>query len=509
MIRFLGLAGVILFLFGILGGFIVEWTRELLFIPLLNLVFGALAIIFWFSKFGIKSLLKREEVGRVTRFSFGATIYIAVFLALLVAINLVALRHDLRWDLTEEKAFSLSEQSESVMQNLKAPLKIVAIKMQGDIEKLLGLYRRSNPDMVSFEVINPETKPHLVEAYGFNKGNLILLSYGENKTSQLAETSEQSITNAIKKLVEVEARRVYFIVGHGEPDINDASPEGLKDFSTSLSDEQFLVSSLFLAETGKVPEDASLVVLVSPTKSLPEAEFTALKDYVEKGGRLLIFGNSRSSSEAVRLAAHFGITIRNDLVLDQVQRLFAGPALGVEPVIRSYAPHPITKYFNEGTISILHMTSSVGYEQKDKESVYTELAKTGDAAWGETNLDALFNQNEPTAEKGAEDTPGPVSVAVAYEKKLDQKTSRVVVFGGSTVATNQRFSVYSNKDLLLNVVNWLGGVEGGLTIRPKELRKSTEPVAKEAFLGILRSALLVPEIILLLGLFIWWRRRSA
>lgn len=507
--RFLGLAGVILFLFGLLGGFIVEWTRELLFIPLVNLIFGAIAIIFWFSKFGLRSLLQREEVGRVTRFSAGATLYVAVFVALLVAINLIAIRHDYRWDLTEEGAYSLSEQSENLIKNLKQPLKIVAIKMQSDIEKLLQLYKRANIDKVSYEIINPETKPHLVEAYGFNRGNLVLLSYGENKTSQLSDTTEQSITNAIKKLIEEEARRVYFIVGHGEPDINDPSPNGLKDFSTSLQDEQFSVSSLFLAETGKVPDDASVVVLVAPTKNIPDSEFNALKEYVENGGRLLIFGEPRNSPEARKLASSFGIKIGKDVVLDQVQRLFAGPALGVEPIIRSYGIHPITKSFNEGTISILHMTSSVTFEQNDKEAIYTELAKTGASAWGETNLDALFNQTEPSAEKGETDVSAPVSVAVSYEKKKDEKTSRVVVFGGSTVATNQRFSVYSNKDLLLNVVNWLGGVEGGLTIRPKELRKTSEPVAKEAFLGILRSALLIPEIILLVGLFIWWRRRTA
>lgn len=505
--RFLGLAGLVFFLFGLLGGFIVEWTRELLFIPLLNLIFGALGIVYWFSKYGIRSLLKREEVGRVTRFSAGATVYVGVFLSLLVAINLIAVRHDFRWDVTEAGAFSLSDQSTGVMKTLKEPLKIVAIKMQEDIENLLYLYKRANPDKVSYEVINPETKPHLVEAYGFNKGNLILLSYGENRTSQLAEATEESITNAVKKLVEQEARRAYFIIGHGEPDVGDASPDGLKDFSTSLSDEQFLVSPLFLAETGKVPEDASVVILVSPTKKIPDPEFEALKKYVDNGGRLLIFGDSRKSPEAKRLAAEFGIKIGNDIVLDQVQRLFAGPALGVEPVIRSYGDHPITKSFNDGTVSILHMTSSVGFEGKD--AVYAEIAKTGATAWGETNLDALFNQSEPTAEKGPEDTQGPVSVAVSYEKKQGEKVSRVVVFGGSTVATNQRFSVYSNRDLLLNVVNWLGGVEGGLTIRPKELRKSTEPVQKEAFLGILRSALLVPQIILLIGLFIWWRRRSA
>ena len=38
------------------------------------------------------------------------------------------------------------------------------------------------------------------------------------------------------------------------------------------------------------------------------------------------------------------------MVVDQVVRLYAGPALGLNPVVNTYAPHPITASFDKQTV---------------------------------------------------------------------------------------------------------------------------------------------------------------
>lgn len=524
MSRFAGILGVVFLAFGFIGGMIVDWATSLLPIPVFHIVFGFICLAIWFFAHGLKEINNSDGVvkGRVTRFSAHAFVYGALFLAILGGVNFLVARHDKRLDLTEAGVFSLAPQSVRIVEQLEKPLKIVVAKNQPGkaVDDLLELFKAANPSKVTTEVFNPETKPHLLDANGFKQGNMVVLTYGEGesaRTSQLVQFSEQELTNAILKLIREKTRNVYFVQGHGEGDISAQAPTGLKELSSALEDEQFSAQSLILSEKGGVPDDASVVVLASPKKGLMPDEKASLIAYVKKGGRLLLLGEPRGVSDVSEIASEFGITIHNDVVLDTVQRLFAGPAIGVEPIIRTYEQHPITKDFNQNTIAVLNMTSSLSLneDKKEKDATYTEFAKTGDQAWGETNLDALFNAQKPTAEKSSDDFEGPVAVAASYEKKVKteegsfDKVSRVVVFGSSTWIQNQRLNLYANRDLIMNCINWLSGEEGGVTIRPRELRAAVEPIQRNTFIMILLTGFIVPEIILIVGLFVWWRRRSA
>ncbi len=47
-----------------------------------------------------------------------------VFLAILVGVNWISNRQNKRWDLTESKVFSLSDQTKQILSSLKGPLHI-------------------------------------------------------------------------------------------------------------------------------------------------------------------------------------------------------------------------------------------------------------------------------------------------------------------------------------------------------------------------------------------------
>jgi ABC-type uncharacterized transport system involved in gliding motility auxiliary subunit len=85
--------------------------------------------------------------------------------------------------------------------------------------------------------------------------------------------------------------------------------------------------------------------------------------------------------------------------------------------------------------------------------------------------------------------------------------ARVVVFGDATWIENGNLSAMGNRDLILNSINWIMGEEGGVAIGPKSIRASVAPIPQSTFNVILAFSFLGPEIILLFGLFIWWRRR--
>jgi ABC-type uncharacterized transport system involved in gliding motility auxiliary subunit len=65
-----------------------------------------------------------------------------------------------------------------------------------------------------------------------------------------------------------------------------------------------------------------------------------------------------------------------------------------------------------------------------------------------------------------------------------------------------------NADLFLNAVNWLVGQEEFATIDRKRPRASTAEITWEQFATFrYLSLFLLPELILLLGIVVWWRRR--
>ncbi len=137
------------------------------------------------------------------------------------------------------------------------------------------------------------------------------------------------------------------------------------------------------------------------------------------------------------------------------------------------------------------------------------LVLTGDQSWGETDLETFFKEGTATLSEG--DLGGPVPVAVAGEVEPsgeDGKNARVVVFGDSDFATNVLLRQHRNRDLLINSVNWLLGDVEAISIRPATARASRLALNTEEFMRLrVLSLFVLPEIIAVIGVFVWWWRR--
>jgi hypothetical protein len=299
----------------------------------------------------------------------------------------------------------------------------------------------------------------------------------------------------------------------------------MKEFVGALGDESIKVEGFMLAQTGSVPADAAAVIVVAGRRDIPEPERAALTKYADDGGRLILLANVeyREAESIKELAKHFNITVGSDLILDEQLRLLAGPQIGVQFFARSFGAHPISSSLAQSDPPLFTFASSVTAPRAESsEATYTELVKSGSSSWAEKSIDAIFSSDTPAASRDASDIAGPVSLAVAYEKKLQkgaeastekedrfEKVSRVVVFGDATWLQNGNLGVYGNRDLFLNSVNWVLGEEGGVAIGPRAMRASVALFPAADFNMILALSFVGPELILLLGLFVWWRRKVA
>ena len=156
----------------------------------------------------------------------------------------------------------------------------------------------------------------------------------------------------------------------------------------------------------------------------------------------------------------------------------------------------------------------------------TALAKTSRDSWGETDLAGL-RRGQP-ARRDEADTPGPVPVLTAVtiapapadskaEAKGDAKSEddpakkpegRLVVLGTSTFASNQGLGFQGNRDLFLNIVAWLAGQEGEISVRPKDPRQN--PIfltAAQSRTVQLLSMLVLPGVVMVCGIWLVVRRR--
>ena len=84
----------------------------------------------------------------------------------------------------------------------------------------------------------------------------------------------------------------------------------------------------------------------------------------------------------------------------------------------------------------------------------------------------------------------------------------VVVFGDSDWIKNINFAVYHNRDLVLNAFNWLSGDDAAIAIHPVSRVVRQIPIPFSTLLAIGAACFIIPEILLLFGLCVWWSRQG-
>ncbi|HKV55071.1 MAG TPA: DUF4350 domain-containing protein [Candidatus Binataceae bacterium] len=514
-----GLLGIVLLAFGILGYALTNGGFARMFI-FINLVGGLFAIIGWLmSSWGS---IGQMAGSRSTRYGANAAIYSIAFVGLLIAINYLAARHPYKFDTTSEKAFSLSPQSLSVVKKLTKRLKLYGFVQEGrstTAESLYQEYAYASP-RISYELVDPNRHPELADRFKVATMNTTHLQYGGDKGSgdNVTDMTEAALTNGIIKLISTATKQVCFTSGEGEADPDDAeNPNGFGELKKALEGENYEVKKINLVTEVEVPSDCTVLVVAGPTRPLVPHAIDAINGYLGQGGRTLVMfqplrpDKSITETALETLVADWGVKANNDVVVDQEVRLFAGPALGLNPLVTAYVPHPITAGFDKQTV--FPMTRSLDPVAPPKPGLtVTPLAKTSDTSWAETDLTQLFEKQ--SARFGGGDTKGPVTVATAVEANLDQLkrgkgTARLVIFGDTDFASNQYLENFFNHDFIMNSVDWLAGQANSISIRPRELRASRFSLTIGEFdVVFVLSVLLVPELLLIIGIAVWWERRN-
>lgn len=461
-----------------------------------------------------------------------ASVGVLVVLGILVAVNYLASRHNKRWDLTESKQFTLSDQTRKILQGLTAPVKIRVFAREEDFMRFrnrLSEYEY-NSTQVSTEYIDVDKKPAIARQYNVQTYGTVVFEY-QGRQERVTAEGEQELTNALIKVVQGRQNKAYFTQGHGEKDTSGSDRDGYSQIVSALGNDNFSVEKLVLPQVRDVPADATAVIVAGPTADFLPSEIDALKKYLRKGGKLLLLLDPPDKADAppvanlLALAREWAIDVGQDVVVDVsgVGQLFGG---GVEvPVAASYPSHPITDRFS--LLTAYPLARSVTAASGGTEGRYAQVfIETSPRSWAETDLKKLYG-GQLSADDSKGDKQGPVGVGAAVsaaaaeapapEATGDGKTpagsdrkpeTRVAVIGDSDFAANAWLGIRGNRDLFLNTVNWLAQQENLIAIRPKEAQDRRITLTRDQQLRVFwLSVVIIPGLVIAAGVFTWWRRR--
>jgi ABC-type uncharacterized transport system involved in gliding motility auxiliary subunit len=443
---------------------------------------------------------------RQTRYGAFVVVYLAVVIATVIVANWLADHHNKTVDVTANKQFTLSDETKKVTGNLKKDVTIYYFDRSDSYDRARDMFDRYKnlSSKIKVDYVDPEKKPDIARVEGARAMGDIIIDNGEKKETAKGLTEEE-LTGALVRASKNGAKTVCFINGSGEHTLADTDREGYSAMKDALEKNNYKTDTISLIEKPEIPKTCSVVVVAGPKHDYLQPEIDALKTFVTGGGRAVFNFDpvlnlpTEKMGETPALAAlvsEWGVTPNGDVILDlsSASRLFGQ----ISPVVGSYEQHPIVRVMQDNA-TVYPLARSL-----EVKSPAEKLFSSTTDSYSLTNPKLPIKESEiETAKKG------PFVLGAAATIGTGDKQGRIVVVGSSGWMANSMMSApVGNRDLALNMVNWLTSDEDLISIRPKEPEDRRLHVTGSAIRIIfLTSVVFLPLIVIVSGVSVWWKRR--
>lgn len=484
-------------------------------------------------KLNIRAGLRTRNF-RVGGYSVFASLMVAA-LAVMVNVLVNALPASVtQLDTNANQLFSISDQTEQVVEGLETPVEIYWVVQSGAEDSTLSLLLdryAAMSDQITITKKDPDTDPGFITQYvsdGIYNNSLIVVSRdedGEEFRSTYVDydsiyvydyddyyttgsygvsfDGEGALTSAISYVVSEDLPKLYTLTGHGESELSST-------FTAAVEQENMEIESLSLINQEAVPEDADCVLIYGSQSDISEEELQMLLTYLQAGGRLLLItdplqdGQTRPNLDT--LMAEYGLSAAEGLVVEGDPYYYAyGTPYYLLP---DYGSHEITSPLSQGGYYVLLATAqglTVSDSLRDGLTV-TELLPTSEDAFSKT-----AGYDLTTYEKEDGDIDGPFALAAAVTDAVSDTQEAKLVWVSSTSLLDDQMNLQvsgGNQDFFLNALGWMVEQESSISIHAKSL--STEYLTINSGTASLLSILLVgvlPLGYLCIGIYIWARRK--
>ncbi|MCC5025445.1 MAG: GldG family protein [Candidatus Synoicihabitans palmerolidicus] len=476
-------------------------------------------------------------------------------LTLFGGLNYLALHHGGRWDLTNHRRHTLSEETKAYLRDLDQPVRLIVTidpnttdpdiaQANRDTRGLLREYTNATSHKTSsqgpsgritVEELDIYHNQREAEQLQIDQPNVVLaLCNGQRKVIPLSDfyeteehvavafRGEQVVTSAILSVSSPDRPHIYFLAGHGEmrPDDIDAN-RGLSVFAAELRLRNLEISAEDLSKIKAVPDDAALVVIAAPQGRYDPFEIDVLRRYLsDRAGRILILLPPVIRHGLDDLLYEWGL-VADDVIIAEPDP--ANVTAQNDLRIASFLPHPITQPLINNVLPIFLGLSRVVRPDPgrplDNSLLANVLAATSETAWGERDYrqrNVAYNPGIDLKGLVGVDPVNRLGIIASSERITPPKDlpfsvpgGRMVLFGNADFLANNRVKALGNLAIGLNSVEWCIDRDVQLNTLPRPIEHYQINLS-QADLGRLRISLLfiLPGLAALFGLVVYWTRRS-
>ena len=454
-----------------------------------------------------------------------------IFIAVVIVINMIVSTIPSKYseiDISSQKLYSIGDETKKMLKDLEKDVTIYQIAQSGsedeNISNLLKKYEDESKH-IKVEQKDPVVNPKFVSQYtsdDLSANSLIVVCGDRNKVidyNNIYETSidyqtyssqttgfdgEGQITSAIGYVTSENLPVLYTVEGHGEKDMDSSIKEDIEKANMDIK-------SLNLLTEGTVPDDADCLFIDSPSTDFSSDEKDAIIEYLENGGKAIIFSDytTEDMPNFDAILENYGVQRTEGVVFEGDNQHYA-----------MQMPYYLVPTINSTDAS--SETASAGYyvlapyaqgiKQLDdvRDTVKIEsILTTSDQAYSKTDL------NSNTIEKEDGDVEGPFDLGVSITESLDDdKETQIVYYSTSNLMDSQTNQMVSggNEKLIMESLKWMTDTEesASVSIPSKSLEVSYLTITDydAAFWKICTIAL-IPGIFLVIGFVVWIKRRKA
>lgn len=441
-------------------------------------------------------------------------------LSMLVAANLWAYRHLGRIDLTSAQVYSISPESAQVARSVTTPVNVTWFydlrnKSMVDALDLLEQYSDANP-LITVRGVDPTLHPAQARRLGIQfAGSAVFEAPG--KTITVNGGTETDFTNGLIRAVNQVQQTICFTQGHLEA--NPFSLKQLDDNEDHGKDENLVarielherhgmamardaletygyrVRTVLPEQEANAFDGCNLVIVAGPKRRFQPDAVRSLTNYLMNAGAAIVMLEPDTDHGLQPVLDLFGISHNRQMVNDTRQHYQSDPTT---PAVSDYTRHAITRNV---PVSIFPGVSSFtpAADGLQESTLVTPLVISSPGSFLGTDRQQLDRR---TLMLHATRRTGDAPVAAGG------KHASLVLAGDADFATNQHYPLLGNAALFLNTVNYLTQRESLIDIQPRHYHtQGVQLTNRQMQFSFFISSILLPALAILLGVFLWWRRR--
>lgn len=373
-------------------------------------------------------------------------------ISILVMVNYISSRHYARWDWTEHKVFTLSDQTKEALSSLDQEVVVFVFLARGeqdfaDIETLIEEYVATTPNITA-EWVDPDRDRAryqvLADRFGLDTwmaGDVtlsqvpVVVTSGDRKWKverhqliledfdsfddvdghKLDLQSERALTGAILEVVSGRTTRICVAQGHGEWELGAVGERSLSPVVRELDWEKITAEPLEISPNTEVPASCDALFVVGPQRPFSEEEVERIDKYIGSGGNVLLALDPVVKKQRLQPTGfeeslrERGIVVGNDIVIEHdASRVLPGNP-GDLFLVTDLSTHRLTDMIRRRGGGVL--LAVAGSVEAEKGGYAEGLLHTSAQVRAETDL-------RQAVEADAKPTKGqaPVAVAVAWER---------------------------------------------------------------------------------------------